>query len=135
MLQQTDKHVTLTELGNLTRSLSPLELERLRGALNATIDGQTVVVSFLYKNQTKAKRRVPGLDYQALPGVDYDAMFGTIHGVFRYVNNAANRRKGRVGQVYFGLNTQTRLDLEGRAQPTSFRPAGMRFFTWLNGPR
>lgn len=114
--------------------LSLAEQVQLLSALNGKIMGYPVFVSFQYTNQTDAKRSEPGQDYRPLPGVALDTFIGPIIGVYRRVDNRANRRAGVVGQVYFTVATCTRGDASERERPRSHRPSGVRNFQLTMAP-
>ena len=127
MPDMTTKPVTSAELS--TPLLNALEKNALVMALNSVILGAgTVSAAFLYDKQTATKARIAGEDYVKMPGVSAKATMGDIVLVCRQVNNAANRRKGTVGRVYFLVPNTARATGASKTSFSFIRPAGVSEF-------
>lgn len=100
-------------------------------AANAVFSGAAeVTVSMTYNKQTKTRPRIAGEDYVAMPGIAPEAQTGTLM-VHRRTNNAANRRKGVVGEVYFKIKSVTRANGQESFGYTNVRPEGITAFVVL----
>ena len=89
-----------------------------------------VTVALTYDKQTDTRARIAGKDYVGMPGVSNKAQIGKLS-VFRYVNNAANRKLGRVGDIYLKVETSTRADGTTPVGYANLRPEGVTAFKIL----
>lgn len=103
-----------------TPNLSQAERAALLLALNSVILGTgEVYVAMTYHKQTKAKPRLPGVDYVAMPGVAPTAFMGRLWRVAR------NKKHGH---VYFYITSSTRGDGKRPTGHTNLLPAGLQSF-------
>ena len=112
--------------------LDPVTRGTILTVANAVLAGVAeVMVSLTYRKQTKTRARVAGKDYVALPGVSCEAQTGTLT-VHRRTDNAANRKAGTVGQVYFKIESMTRSDGSVGFGYTNVRPEEIMAFVILS---
>jgi hypothetical protein len=103
----------------VNRNLHPMMQCAMLMAANMAEQGAEVTVCLTAPKVTETAPRVGnGQDYMSLPGVSPETQIGPMS-VHRYVDNPDNRRKGRVGQVYFKVRSITRAN-------------GLRPYGWTN---
>ena len=106
----------------VNRNLHPMMQAQMLLAANTAEAGAEVTVCVTAPKVTDTPPRIGtasgGQDFLSLPGVGPETHIGpmTVH---RYVDNPENRRKERVGGVYFKVRSVTRAN-------------GLRPFGWVN---